>query len=68
MSTNVEGQFVSPNDAKPDVGSSAFGHYNDDLVFVNDKGEEVCEWCGSTNFQKVDGFENWLCYNCGSHW
>jgi hypothetical protein len=67
MSTKDEGLTVSPNDSKPIVSSSAFGHYNDELVFVNDNGEEVCEWCGSTNFQKVDGLENWLC-ECGSHW
>lgn len=64
---NLEVMENNGSDAPLINVANDLGHYNDDLVFVNDNGEEVCEHCGSTNFEKVDGFENWIC-ECGSHW
>lgn len=70
MKNKDEGLTSSPNDSNAPVGSSVFGHYTEDGRFVNDNGQQVCEWCGSTKIYDPISEDclNGLCTNCGSHW
>jgi ribosomal protein L37AE/L43A len=58
MSTNVEGQFVSPNDAKPNVVGS---------VVEVDTPLPYCPKCNSSDIQQHTKGED-ICKSCGHVW
>jgi hypothetical protein len=45
------------------------GRYNEELNYVDENGNQLCEWCESDNItDPVPGAMNGICNECGSHW